>query len=1171
MHQQVVNNTPDAPGSAVDSRRAPRSTPWLITVCVALGIVFYTALAHGQSRAIVVPQNPTLAAAEKKISDLEANSSLRESVKTNVMELFRQARDLLQQAEENLAQTKQMHDGAQSAPQVVTDIQRRLDSAASAPEAWRYESRSLEVLQNELRTLRADRDQLQSRLGETRASVEELSLAPKTLRENFSDAQRDLDSSLADRAPALTPESSSIDQARIFLLDARRRAFAARAERLRAGILTHDARASVASARRDMLTRDLRDAQAKITVLEAVVGQKQTEAVQTTQQQVRRIEAQVQDKAPAVQLAASENTALANELAEVIAKTSELSQRQSTSERRLQRLEDDYQGAQQRVNLAGLSSALGQVLREQRRNLPNLRSVRGKVDKRDEELVNVGLAQLRIEETLQRSADRAAYVGLLFQRSRSDDAPVMDADERRRLEPQLAPLLSGHRELLQGLSAAYLAQLKLLSDLAFSEHRLVQRASEFAAFLDETLLWLPSASPIGLDTVKGIIPAALWLSSSANLSALAHATTAAIVDRPFVMMLVLGCIWLLLRMRRGLRRRLAETARAVRNTYTDRYSHTLISAGATLLLAMPAAFLCAFVGWRLAVEGAGNVYVYSAASGLSAMAMPLFLLRLFRYIYDANGLAVAHFRWRAELAGRMRRYFNLLVLIVPACVFLVRTLDAQPVAEYQTSLGRCMFIVFVLAIAWINHRTFHPTTGELHDYLFQERDRWVGRLRHVWYAIAVGTPLSLAGLAGYGYYYTALRLNEHQVATIRLVIGCVLLFHLVLRALVVARRKLAVEQAAQAPRASEEISADGTAVHLDIPNVDINTINAQTRSLALVLIGWGAAVGVYLIWADVLPALGILEEVVLWNSTSIVDGVISVQHITLWSACIAVVFGVVFAVAARNLPGVLEILVLQRLPLDAGGRYAITTLSQYLIIAIGFIFIVQSLGLEWRQVQWLVAALSVGLGFGLQEIFANFISGIIILFERPIRIGDTVTLGELSGTISRIRIRATTITDWDNKEIIVPNKSFITDKLINWTLSDAITRTTVHIGVAYGTDMRKAYDVIWDVTKKNARVLSAPESQLLFLGFGDSSLNFELRVFVGALGDRLKATHELHMALNEAFEEHGIVIPFPQRDVHLWTNTANTGNEQANGVGVGEVGASKEDSSDSPSNASKGN
>jgi potassium efflux system protein len=263
------------------------------------------------------------------------------------------------------------------------------------------------------------------------------------------------------------------------------------------------------------------------------------------------------------------------------------------------------------------------------------------------------------------------------------------------------------------------------------------------------------------------------------------------------------------------------------------------------------------------------------------------------------------------------------------------------------------------------------------------------------------------------------------------------------------------------------------------------------------------------------------------------DGQRTVQHITLTNGFLALVFAIVFTVAARNLPGVLEILVLQRLPVDAGSRYAIATIAQYVIFSIGFVLIFNSLGVQWDKVQWLVAALSVGLGFGLQEIFANFISGLIILFERPIRIGDQVTINDLTGVVSRIRIRATTVTDLDNKEIVIPNKTFITNQLTNWTLSNSILRVTVPISIAYGSDTHRAHEVIWNVAKSNPRVLNHPKMQLFFLDFGDSSLDFELRVFVGKLSDFLTSRHELHMAINDALNEAGIEIPFPQRDLHI--------------------------------------
>jgi potassium efflux system protein len=1136
--RRSMNHTP-APSSCTRLRckfSAVRASTRLTLLVSLIVLVFVAGQAGAQSRVIVVPQDPTVSEADKRLA--ESASILGESERAAVVEIYREARELLLQAESEVEQTRKLRDEARGAAQTVNELQARLNSAVEVPDAKRYQSRALDDLQTDLRKLRTERDQLQLRLSEERAKVEALSASPKTLRESYSAAQSSLEKELTHSEPAPVQDAQAISRARVLLFSARRRALAASAERLRTETQSLDDRLALATARRDLLTRDLGMSQAAIKVLESAVGNKQASEAQSSRRLAQIAEAKVQDQHPVVQLAASQNTAFADELASVVNLQSDLARQLAAAEQRLQRLEGDYQGAQQRVALAGLSSALGQVLREQRRVLPNLRSVRGKAREREGALVRVGLAQLRIEEAIQQTVDPVAYSDELIRQSLTPDAVPIDAVLRRELNRQLASLLADRRDALQKLSSTYQAQLKLLSEVEFAEQRLVRRADEYAAFLGEKLLWIPSTRTLDLQTLQGIGPAALWLIHPSNLAQLAVAGKEQIIDRPLALMLLLIGVWVLVRVRRRLLMQLANSAQAVRDVYSDRFTQTLRCCGATLLLAMPAALAVAFVGSRLAAHGAGDTYVYAVAGGLSAVAMPLFLLRLFRYIYAVNGLGVAHFRWSAASAARMRRYLNVLACVLLPGLFFVRAMEAQPDGDFQASLGRCAFIVLVLAIAWMNHRVFHPSNGVLLSYLRATNERWIGRLRHLWYSMAVGIPLSIGALAAFGYYYTALRLHENQIATIRLIIGSVLLFHLILRALVVARRKLALSKTHAQP--TTELSADGSPVQLNVPNIDINTIDTQTRNLARVLISWTAVIGLYLIWADVLPALVVLDEVVLWDSTSIVDGVNSVQHVTLANLCLALVFGIVFAVAARNLPGVLEIVVLQRLPVDAGSRYAITALSQYLIVTFGFIFIIQSLGVGWGQVQWLVAAVGVGLGFGLQEIFANFVSGIIILFERPVRIGDTVTLGELTGTVSRIRIRATTITDWDNKEIIIPNKSFITDKLINWTLSDSILRVVIPIGVAYGTDTRLAHEVIWNVAKSNARVLREPQLQVFFLGFGESSLDFELRVFVGELADKLKVTHELHMDIIDAFNAHGIEIPFPQRDVHIRSTVSSS-------------------------------
>ena len=173
-----------------------------------------------------------------------------------------------------------------------------------------------------------------------------------------------------------------------------------------------------------------------------------------------------------------------------------------------------------------------------------------------------------------------------------------------------------------------------------------------------------------------------------------------------------------------------------------------------------------------------------------------------------------------------------------------------------------------------------------------------------------------------------------------------------------------------------------------------------------------------------------------------------------------------------------------------------------------------------------MAALSVGLGFGLQAIFSNFVSGLIILFERPVRIGDVVTIGNLSGTVSRIRIRATTITDFDRKEIIVPNQTFITGQLVNWSLSDTVTRVTIKIGLAYETDLPLALKLMMQAVKENPRVLRDPEPLLYFLTISASTFDYELRFHVRELGDRNPSTDEILTKIATSFREHKIDMAF---------------------------------------------
>jgi potassium efflux system protein len=303
--------------------------------------------------------------------------------------------------------------------------------------------------------------------------------------------------------------------------------------------------------------------------------------------------------------------------------------------------------------------------------------------------------------------------------------------------------------------------------------------------------------------------------------------------------------------------------------------------------------------------------------------------------------------------------------------------------------------------------------------------------------------------------------------------------------------------------------------------------------LLQILLFFSGLIGLWVIWNDVLPAMQVLEDIRLWSYSTEVEGVTKVVPITLTNVLLAILIAIITFVGARNLPGVLEITLLKYLSLVAGARYAFSTICQYVVSGIGVIIAFNYMGINWGSLKWLVAALGVGIGFGLQEIIANFVSGLIILFERPVSLGDIVTIGNIDGVVSRMRIRATTLTTWDRKEYIVPNKEFITGRVLNWTLSNHINRVVITAGIAYGSDTELARELLLKAAQEHPIVLEDPAPIATFEGFGDNALNFLLRCYLPNLDNRLVTITELHTTIDKAFRKAGITIAFPQRDIHL--------------------------------------
>jgi small-conductance mechanosensitive channel len=236
---------------------------------------------------------------------------------------------------------------------------------------------------------------------------------------------------------------------------------------------------------------------------------------------------------------------------------------------------------------------------------------------------------------------------------------------------------------------------------------------------------------------------------------------------------------------------------------------------------------------------------------------------------------------------------------------------------------------------------------------------------------------------------------------------------------------------------------------------------------------------------------------------------------------------------AKTIRAVLAEEVLPNMSLPRGVGNSVSTLTYYGVVLLGFIAALAVAGFEVGQFAIVFGALGVGIGFGLQNVVNNFVSGLILMFERPIQPGDVVEVTGTSGRVREIGMRATTLTTFEGADVVVPNGSLLSDKLINWTLSDMNRRLDVNVGVAYGTDPKRVIDLLLDVARSTQGVATDPEPLAIFAGFGASSLDFTLRAWTSNFAEWVRIRSNLTVAVHDAIVGAGIEIPFPQQDLHL--------------------------------------
>ena len=774
-----------------------------------------------------------------------------------------------------------------------------------------------------------------------------------------------------------------------------------------------------------------------------------------------------------------------------------------------------------RLELGGSSEAVGRWLWSERRRLEPAARLRRRLDSERHELAELRLRLVTQSDEERDLADIPAAAQAMLE---AGQAEADDEGTTARAGAALEPLLQERAVLLTLLEPVLQRRVKTLERSEAALQDQIETTQALRQLLDRYLLWTPSHAPIDSTWLERVPEGLSDLVKPSRWTTTFQLAHQEILARP---LLWIGCLLLLLalvELRRRARARIREHEAITRQIVADHIGVTLVTLFWTLIAALPGPASLALLGALLQTAGTPGRYSDSLGRACLAIVAPLFAVQTLRWTAIEHGLGHAHFRWMRARRIALRRTLPRAAAIVMPMYFIsslafIRNLDLPNDVQARAAVA-----IACGALAWAFWRLLD--VGQVWVLRGVESEPSTRRkLLRVMLPIA---SLVVAVLALAGYVYSAGLLLQAWLASISAVVAVSLGIGLLGRWFLIGERRLALrrleEQRASAGQTSDEGGGEpGKA------DVTLEQVNAQTRSILRVLRIGLLSLGLVWVWAEVLPAITRLDEIVLWTfSDTGADGLPVAQPVSLMAALFGFVALALTVVSSRNLPGLIELGLLSQTTIDAASRYAITSILRYAIVIAGTLVGLDLLGMRWSQLQWMAAALTVGLGFGLQEIFANFVSGLILLFERPFRVGDVISVGELTGRVTRIRTRATTILDYDNREIMVPNKSFITGQLLNWTLSDTTTRITIKVGVAYGTDPDVVHRLLLEAANANPLVLREPEPRSWFLAFGASSLEFELRVFVGTLSDRLQVQSELHREIARLVAAHGVEISFPQ-------------------------------------------
>lgn len=765
------------------------------------------------------------------------------------------------------------------------------------------------------------------------------------------------------------------------------------------------------------------------------------------------------------------------------------------------------------------STALGETLRQQLLRLPE----KPKSQPLDAEIAEAKVQQLNYTNTLSALANYPTLNGSL--------ANVKIASQYRRLLREQSELL---KTLISGTDTTILE----LTKLKISNKQLTNAIDEVNEAAHRYFFWVADVNPISLNFPVNLAKDVVYVIFSIDTLTQLYNASSEVLTAPkplFLLVLSLLFVFTHFKMRNKYYEFLNKSASRVGKVTQDSYSLTLKVIIYSLIMALPIPILWAVFGYALQINWDYPVAV-ALGYGVNAAAPILWVFIITAHFAAKNGLFITHFGWSKRNVREAMKYYQLSVWVVIPLVMIVMSFDQFNNRQFAATIGRTAFIILCFALVFMTN-SIHRAGVPLY---IDKKGCGDNLLSHILWFILLSAPWLAIIAACLGYLSTAQVLLGRLEASVIIWFGLLVIYFMIRRWMWIQKRRIEFERTKQrrlermqrAKGQEEELSQvnnDG----VDEPVIDLDVISAQSLQLVRSIIMLIALISMILLWSELHSAFAFMNNIKLWGTTIIVNGTEAEQYITLGAVFIAILVMTITIQLVKNLPALLELGILQHLDLAPGTSYAISTVSKYIILMIGSMIAFSFIGIDWSKIQWLIAALGVGLGFGLQEIFANFISGLIILFEKPVRIGDTVTIRDLTGNITKISTRAITIVDWDRKEIVMPNKAFITEQLVNWSLSDSITRIVLTIPATIDADSELVIKLLQQASDECEYVLKDPEPQVFLVDIQEGIQLFELRVFAAEMGHRMQLRSAIHKLILEAYRRHHLTLPFPPLQTNL--------------------------------------